>query len=178
MADYYRERDEIIPDGMRTMYQEVGHECHGEVVATNEVWRVQEVYNAAANDVGVKNRKVYIVPDHHEVQVLWIGATVTTTATVGNRQIQIAAYRQDGTLIGVLATAGAVQAAGTTRFYTFAPGLADLTAFRDTNCLTTPLPTGTIGRQQQRLVVFDNKNIDPLDNVVLAVQVAVRAVSN
>ncbi len=178
MADYYRERDEIIPDGMRTMYQEVGHESHGEVVATNEVWRVQEIYLAAATDVGVKNRKTYIVPDDYEGQVLWAGVTVTTTATVGTRQIQIAAYRDDGVLLGVLATAGTTQAASLTRFYTFAPGLADLTAFRDTNCLTTPLPIGTIGRQQQRFVVFDNKNIDPLDNVVVAIQVATRTVSN
>ena len=178
MADYYLERDEIIPDGMRTMYQEVGHESHGEVVATSEVWRVQEVYNAAANDVGVKNTKTYIVPEHYEVQVLWISAKLTTTATVANRQLQVAAYRGDGTMIGVLATAGAVQVASTTRFYTFAPGLADLTAFRDTNCLTTPIPIGTIGRQLQRIVVFDNKNRDPLDDLAVAVQVAVRTVSN
>jgi hypothetical protein len=178
MADLYRVQPAGVPNDMNTQYQEIGDNCHGLVVATNEVWRVAEWYRAAADPIGVRNYKEFIIPDHYEIQVLFICVTVTTTGTVGTRQLCIAGYRADGTLIGVLATAGATQAASLTRYYTFGPGLADLTAFRDTNFLTTPIPVGTIGAQTQRLRVFENKNIAPLDNVVVSMQYAWRKVSN
>lgn len=174
MADLYRERDEGIPAGMHTMYQEAGHGCHGEVVAAHDTWRVDALYNSATE----QGDKTWIVPDNEEWRILWIQVWRANTPTAGNRTMCAAVYDVPGNFVGVLATAGATQAANEVRHYTFAPGLDRTTAFFDTSYMTAPIPDPTILYQQQRLRVWDKANIDLLDDMVVAIQIMRRTVRN
>lgn len=72
----------------------------------------------------------------------WIINTVwvefTSSAGVGNRQVEVSVNSASDLFSAV--RAGAVQAASLTRYYLFATGVSDLTSFRDTDFLMTPLP--------------------------------------
>lgn len=83
--------------------------------------------------------KVFTVPANVTWEILCIWVELITTATVGNRQMDVVFRDAAPDDIGQ-ARAGAVQAASLTRKYTFAPHAADLTSFRDTDFLMTPLP--------------------------------------
>ena len=85
-------------------------------------------------------------------------AELTTTATVGNRQIAIQ-IRDDSDAIIAEVRAGATQTASLTRSYQFGPYLPDLTSFRDTDWISTPIdrlivPAGCDIR------IFDNNAVD------------------
>ena len=84
------------------------------------------------------SNKVFTVPANKRWQITSVRAILTSTATAGNRQIQVSC--SDGGTFSLVVNAGVVQAASLTRDYTFAAGLADLTAFRNTQFLTNPLP--------------------------------------
>lgn len=64
---------------------------------------------------------------------------LTSDATVGDRQM-VLRFRDEADYVLFEARAGAVQAASTTRTYVFAPHVSDMTAFRDTDFITTPIP--------------------------------------
>jgi len=79
------------------------------------------------------------VPALTEWEILTIWVELVTDATVGNRQVAIEIQDSAADVI-LRISAGIVQAASLTRNYAFGHGLQDLTAFRDTAYLTTPLP--------------------------------------
>ena len=84
--------------------------------------------------------KSFTVPTGKRWIVNSIYVELTSTATVGNRQLEITVNSAaSADVLSIAARAGAVQAASLTRYYTFATGVADLTSFRDTDFLTTPL---------------------------------------
>mgnify|MGYP001080713089 CR=1 FL=1 len=123
-------------------------------VAISEVWRLRTVSSTSADD----SDKTFTVPDDQEWQILWVYIQYTSTATVGNRQLTLRALSDGGTTL-MQVKAGIVQAASLTRYYTFAPSLADLTAFRDTSYLMTPLmPTFFLSAGQQ-LQILDSAAI-------------------
>lgn len=72
-----------------------------------------------------------------EIMTIWV--ELITTATGGNRQVVVQFQDDSSDVIGEV-RAGATQAASLTRNYMFGPGLADLTSFRDTTFIMTPLP--------------------------------------
>jgi hypothetical protein len=110
------------------------------VVSITDDWRVSLQSDETADD----SNKIFTVPADTEWRVLWVWVEYISTATQGDRQLEIHVQDVAGDVIAQLARAGAVQAGGLTRYYQFAPGNADLTAFRDTDYLTTPIPTTTI----------------------------------
>lgn len=102
--------------------------------------------------------KTFTVPTGKSWRILSVHVRLVTTATVGNRQIEVRLTDDSNNNIGH-APAGAVQAASLTRHYTFAPGLADLTGFRDTDKLTTPLPDVVLPAGY-KVRIFDTAAVD------------------
>ena len=102
--------------------------------------------------------------------VLWIWLEVTTTATVGDRQIVV--QLQDGAadVIGEF-RARITQAASLTYNYMFGPSLAQDLAIYDTNFLTVPLVPGLILQAGQVIRVYDNNNVDADDDIIIQMQV-------
>ena len=120
--------------------------------------------------------KTLTVPAGYEWQVLWIWIELTTTAAAGNRQIEIQLRDGADDIIGDF-RAGAVQAASLTRYYMFGPALADLTAFRDTDYLMTPLPPTVFLSAGYDIRIFDNNAVAAAaDDMVIQMMVAQRAV--
>lgn len=101
-------------------------------------------------------------------------AVYTSSATVGNRNIEIQLLK--GATVYARMVAGIVQAASLTRKYNAAPGLIDLTAFRDTDYLSMSLPYWFID-SSMTIKVVDNKSIDAADTCIAQVQVAVYPLS-
>lgn len=98
-------------------------------------WIPQKQSDTALND----SDKSFTVPANRVWIVQWIWVELISTSDAGNRQITI--QFQDNTSDVICEVrAGAVQAASVTRNYMFAPHLSDLTSFRDTTFLMTPLP--------------------------------------
>lgn len=81
--------------------------------------------------------KSFTVPAGKFWQIQSLYCTLVSNATVGNRQMAVDII--SGSTVIARFTAGAVQAASVTRNYMFAPHVSDLTAFRDTAYLSTPL---------------------------------------
>jgi hypothetical protein len=137
-----------------------------------DTWELELQSDDTPND----NDKAFNVPAGYEWQVLWIWVEYTSDANAGDRQIEI--QLRDGTN-DVIADfrPGAVQAASLTRYYVFAPALADLTAFRDTNWLMTPLPPTVFLPAGYDVRIFDNNGVSGADDMVIHIQVARRATS-
>ena len=108
----------------------------------------------AAND----SDKSFTVPSVVTWAIDSIWVELTSTATGGDRQLVVQFQDSAADVIAEM-RAGIVQADTITRKYLFGFNLPDLTSFRDTDFLTTPLPSillpaGYIVR------VFDNNAVD------------------
>lgn len=103
--------------------------------------------------------KTFTVPAGHQWRIKSIYCAYTTNATVGNRNVQVEVLTP-GSVVIYSACAGTTQAASLTRNYNFAPYLADLTAFRNTTFLSTPL-AGLILQPGYILKVYDVAAIAP-----------------
>ena len=135
-------------------------------------WLVTSTIDAAAND----SDKSWLVPASTEWQVLFIGVSYVSTADAGDRVLQVQVER-GGVVYCILATAGVVQPASKTYSYTFASGLADLVAIRDTVKMFTPIPPTTILRAGDTLRVWDCKAIQAAaDAMVVTIQTGQRSV--
>jgi hypothetical protein len=84
---------------------------------------------------------------------------LVTTAAAGNRQIVIEASNAAGTLVGRI-SAGAVQAASTTRYYSIMQGIYREAAFIN-NDIQVPMPIDTYLFPGSTLRVFDAAAIAP-----------------
>lgn len=109
--------------------------------------------------------KTLTVPSGKTWKIHWIWVELITTATVNNRQIEIE-IQDDANDVILRLQAGAVQADSLTRNYLFASGLVDLTAFRDTSYLTTPLPDGFVLPSGYIVRVYDNNAVAADDMVI------------
>lgn len=141
-------------------------------ITLDDGWTITGVEDVTPND----SNKQWEVPVGQEWQILWIQVEYISSGTAGNRQLEVGIARS-GALYTRWAVAGATQAASLTRYYTFAPGLADLTSFRDTDYLTTPLPVTSLLQGGDTLQIFDNKAIDAAaDDMSVRVQYGWRAI--
>ena len=126
--------------------------------------------------------KNFPVPVGKEWRVRSIHVDFTSTSSTGvagstgDRQIEV---QFQATSTGVLVAsvrAGVVHATDTVRKYLFAPHVADLTAFRDTDSLSNSIPD-LILKPNFKVRVFDNNNIrSTADDLVLRVMVDERDV--
>jgi hypothetical protein len=103
-------------------------------VPTSENWRVTLVADEVVDD----SDKTFTVTASQEWEILSIWIELTTTATVGNRQITVDMLDSANDVIGSF-VAGANQAASLGRNYMFAPMLQLMTAFSGVY-LSFPLP--------------------------------------
>ena len=118
-------------------------------------WEIDSNYNGDLND----SDKVYTVPMTQEVQVFTIFVDLTTTATVGDRQLQLLFQNaQARTILDI--RPNVVQAASIQRFYSFGPSLANQLAFYDTDVLQTPIPPTLFGKGNYTLRIWDNNVVD------------------
>lgn len=83
--------------------------------------------------------KTFTVPANTLWTPLHIWVELTTTSTVGNRQMALQFRDASADVIGEV-RAGLVQAASLTYKYSFYVGALDLTSLRDTDFLSTPIP--------------------------------------
>jgi hypothetical protein len=139
---------------------------------TTDTWRVELIADEGAND---NDKTVITVPGDEEIQVLWVWVELTTDATVGDRQLVVEVQDTANDVIAQFRV-GVVQAASLTCYYILAPALADLTAFRDTDYLMTPLPPTLILRDGDQLRIYDNNNVSGTDDMVVQVQYAEREI--
>lgn len=126
-------------------------------VTLDDGWTIDRYEDTADND----SSKQWEVPAGWLWQFLWLDVTLTTSATVGNRQLELRVQRAGAVKWTTLARAGAVQAASVARYYHFAPGVADLTAFRDTDWLSTPVAVTTILQGGDTVRIWDKAAIAP-----------------
>ena len=140
------------------------------VIVTTDEWTLDYERDATLND----SDKTFTVPALEEWHVLWIYVLFTTTADAGTRQIAIEFYDAAANLVAEV-KAGATQVASLTRNYTFAAGLADLMAFRDTDNLMTPLPVGLLLQTDWDIRVYDNNAIQvAADDMIVVINYARR----
>lgn len=96
-----------------------------------------------SKDLRVPNDRYYFI---YSVRVEYvIGTTAASTAGVstGARQLILEVLDADSDVVMDF-RAGATQLEATTRYYSFAPGNADLTSFRDTDFIMNALPPSLI----------------------------------
>jgi hypothetical protein len=119
--------------------------------------------------------KSFTVPASTEWMPESIRVFLTTTADVGNRQI-VVLFTTAADVVIASVRAGIVQAASLARYYQFGIGLPDLTAFRDTDHLTTPLPVLTLPAGY-KVRVYDSKAIQAAaDDMHVQLLVSARSV--
>jgi hypothetical protein len=137
-----------------------------------DTWDIDLLSDVALND----SDKSITVPSGYFYHVLWVYVKLVSSAIAGNRQMAVGIYNALGNL-AFSVRAGTTQAASLTRYYAFAPALADLTAFRDTTYLMTPLPPTLILKAGQQVRIWDSAAIDAAaDDMDVWVQIARRTV--
>jgi hypothetical protein len=82
--------------------------------------------------------KDFTVPEGELWKLCYANVKLVTTATVGNRQIRMTVLDPQGKVVGYI-SAGAVQAASTTRSYGFLQGIYRETTFID-DMIQVPIP--------------------------------------
>jgi hypothetical protein len=107
--------------------------------------------DTAAND----NDKTFTNSAHRQWNVKSIYVKMVTQTDVGNRNMAVRFLDGAGATIGEF-RAGAVQANATTRYYHFTPSATDLTGFRDTDFLSTPIPDIPLPKNFAVQVLDDN----------------------
>lgn len=104
-------------------------------VIVDDGWAPSLEVDEAADD----SDKSFTVPANTRWRIQSIWVELTTTADAGDRQMGIDVLDDSSDVI-LQIRAGIVQAASVTRYYLFAPHVTELTAFRDTDQLTTIFP--------------------------------------
>jgi len=188
MADFTPLQTEGVPETMRSRYRDKDDTTHALVVAASveaggvpvdddnpmpidDVWSLALQEDLALAD----SDKLITVPAGVLWQVMWLFLDFTTTAAVGNRQIQVD-FRSASAVVAQQRP-NTVQAASLQRFYMMAPALANQAAFYDTDHIQTPLPPSIFLPAGYSVRVWDNNAIDPgQDNLLVRMMVASKTV--
>ena len=159
-----------VKDGSGTNYFVLSDD-DGRIIIT-PAWTLDLESDTAADD----SDKSFVVPATTEWKIHSIWIELIIIATVGDRQIEV--QIQDGTTDVIMEfKVGAVQAASLTRFYLLTSEIADLTAFRDTDYLSTLIPEFTLPTTYI-IRVWDNAAIDAAaDDMVVHIRLSTRTVS-
>lgn len=134
-------------------------------------WTPALTSDTGAND---SDKKVTVTASQQwRIKSIWV--ELTTTATVGDRQLVIEIQDDSDDVIAQI-RAGAVQAASLTRYYLFAPNVTELTSFRDTDALTTILPDWVLPASYDIRVYDNNAVAAAADDMVIHIQYEYRSV--
>lgn len=102
--------------------------------------------------------KSFTVPTGYVYEVLYAQVALTTTSTVGNRQMAMEILDDSDTVIMII-NAGAVQSASTTRQYNFMQGVPRETSFI-TNSMNVAIPDEFIALPGYKIRIVDTAAID------------------
>lgn len=126
-----------------------------------------------ADEAADDSDKEFAVPAGQVWQVLSIWVELTTTGTAGDRQLAVQVRDGSDDVVAEVRP-GATQAASLTRNYLLAGGLPDLTSFRDTDLMMTPLPMLLLPEGWD-VRIYDNNGVDAAaDDMVVQMQIAVQ----
>ena len=135
-------------------------------------WDITLISDETADD----SDKTITVPARYEYQILTIWIELTTTATVGARQIEVQ-FRDaaDDAFFGIIP--GVTQAASLTYHYAIGPSLADHLGVRDAHYVMTPMPPTMFLEAGEDIRIFDNNAVAAAaDDMIVHVKVARRPV--
>lgn len=151
----------LVRSGLASILAEMATGVRADGQASAASLRVQSGWTPATevSETANDSDKLFTVPVATEWHLFAIHVILISTASPGNRQIAIVVADDSANPIFELAV-GAVQADTLTRTYTLAPGLPDLTAFRATDELLTPLPGSLILPAGYTVRVYDSAAID------------------
>lgn len=161
--------------GCARLLRDMGDGTHAEVVASGSgllgtVGVPTRYIDEADND----SSKTFTVPEAREWEVMAIHVNMSTSATVGTRQLSVVFLDADGQVVAEQ-VCGVTQAASLLYLYNFAPGMPDLTAVRYSINVTTPLPPMVLPAGW-KVKVFDKAAIDAAaDDMKVYLTVRVRA---
>ncbi len=142
------------------------------VIQVADPWTLALVSDTGTND----NDKALTVPAGYEWQILSLFVSYTADGNAGDRQLEVS-VRDGADNVVFQVRPGATQAVSEVRYYTFAPSMADLTDFRDTDLMTTPLPPTLFLPANYDVRVRDNNNVSAGDDMIIRLLVAARAIS-
>jgi hypothetical protein len=129
-------------------------------------WKISLISDITAND----SDKIFTVPVNVEWEILWIWVEYSSSATGGNRQLEVQFQNDTGDVIASW-QAGITQPEGLNYNYLFSTGIPDLTAVRDMNYLTTPLMGNSFLSAGQKIRIWDNNAVDPTaDDMSIQIQ--------
>ena len=111
----------------------------------------------------------FTVPDREVWHVLSIWLEYTASDTVATRQVRLVVQDADNDIMLEVAPAVTVTASQQ-RDFAFYPGAPDLTAARDTDLITTPIPAGLILRPGWDLIAIEESSGDTTDSDIMLVQ--------
>ncbi len=140
-------------DGTGTAYWLLVN-TYGQLIAADP-WTATLEVEETAND----SDKSITVDASSEWKIQWIWVELTTTGTVGDRQLVVEIQDNAADVIFQM-RAGIVQAASITRYYLFAPMGAEITSFRDTDFLYVPMPPEIRLPASYVVRVYDNNAVD------------------
>lgn len=144
----------------------------GVTLTVSDNWDIQLLVDDSDND----SDKTFVVPTGYEYQVLSVWVEYAASGAAGDRQVVVEWRTVVDNIIGQQ-RAGVTQAASETRYYMFGSSLADITSFRDTDYLMTPLPPGIFLEAGQDIRVYDNNAVAAAaDDMIVRILVARREV--
>lgn len=133
------------------------------------------VYDLHKNENPNEQPKIMTVPADVERKIISVRIVHDSTgANAGNRQLKLTVLDENAEVVFEIRV-GAVQAINLVRYYHFAPWLADLTAFRDTDWLSTPIPPDMVLPAGWQLVARDDNAISVTDDLKTYIHYAERA---
>lgn len=133
------------------MRMDVGDGNFSECV--NELPLIGRVYDATLND----SDKTFTVPSGELWKINNAHVSLVTTAAVGNRHMVIEVSDDEGALMGRV-SAGAVQAASATRYYSIMQGTYRESAFVNTD-IQIPMPADLYVKAGYTIRVYDSAAI-------------------
>ena len=121
-------------------------------------WR----YLSREGDSSLVNIQTFTVPDREVWQVLSLWVEYTAGTDIATRQIRVQ-IRDDTDDVMMELAPGVTVTASQTRFFHMYPGAADLTAARDTDYISTPIPAGLLLRPQWDLEVVEESSASTIN---------------
>lgn len=111
----------------------------------------------------------FTVPDREIWHILSMWIEYTASDSAATRQIRVRI--QDGANDTIMELApGVTVTASQARFFHMYPGAADLTAARDSDLITTPIPAGLLLRPGWDIVVMEESSGDTTDSDIMLTQ--------
>jgi hypothetical protein len=133
---------------------------------------IQYTYDTTADD----SDKTFTVPTGKTWRLDWLHVLYVSTATVGNRQLEVK-ITDASDVLRIDFHAGTTQAASLTRHYVFQPGIFRETAFVD-NEIQIAIPMNMILPAGWKIRIYDSAAVDAAaDDMTVSFQVTEHAIN-